>query len=132
LGSLEGAAINDAKVILADEITKLAHGQDAVNQVKAAVSGLFGSGAGALDAIPQVDIPLEDFKKGMQFFELVRKAGLANSNGEARRLIQGGGVRLNDEPIKDEMSLIQESLLDSENTLKLSVGKKRFVRIKGL
>jgi tyrosyl-tRNA synthetase len=132
LGSLEGAAINEAKVILADEITKLAHGQEAVNQVKEAVSGLYGSGAGTLDAIPQIDFPLEDFKKGMPFFELVRKAGLATSNGEARRLIQGGGVRLNDEPIKDEMSLIQELSLDGEKTLKLSVGKKRFVHIKGV
>ncbi|MBS0561887.1 MAG: tyrosine--tRNA ligase [Proteobacteria bacterium] len=108
LEKLQGQELNEAKKILATEATRLAHGEDAETE-----------------APPTVDISRADFEAGVPAFRLFVIAGLAASNGEARRLIRGGGARLNDQPIADEALTLTLADLPAEGALKLSAGRKQ-------
>lgn len=127
LERLGGAEINEAKKILATEATTLAHGGDAAQAAADAARGLYETGAGGGD-IPVATIPSGEIGEGLPAFRLVTLAGLAASNAEARRLIRGGGVRVNDTVITDEGQPFPPGQL--AEGLKLSVGRKhhRLVR----
>jgi tyrosyl-tRNA synthetase len=126
LGALEGAEINQAKIILADEATRLCHGIDAAKKAKATAQTTFGD-RGMSDGLHQVTIDSTD-AASLSVIAALNMVGFANSNGEARRLIRGGGAKVNDNPIADEDAVI--SLVDfQEGKLKMSAGKKRHALI---
>jgi tyrosyl-tRNA synthetase len=124
LEALGGAEINTAKIILATEATALAHGRAAADAAAETARQTFAEGASA-EGLPSIDIPAADLAAGIPAFALFVRAGLAASNGEARRLIRGGGARLNDVVISDEAQIIQ-----AETVIKLSAGKKQHVLIR--
>ena len=124
LETLGGAEINQAKIILATEATALAHGRAAAEEAAEAARKLFEQGVAA-EGLPSITIPAAEFGEGIPAFALFVKAGLAATNGEARRLIRGGGARLDDVVISDEAQLIAP-----KPEQKLSAGKKHHVLVK--
>ncbi|MCH2393788.1 tyrosine--tRNA ligase [Oceanibaculum sp.] len=128
LEALEGAEINEAKKVLAFEATKLCHGADAANEAAETARRTFEEGATA-EGLPTVEIPQAQLAAGLPAYEALRIAGLAASNGEARRLIKGGGARLNDAVIADENAALSPADL-ADGVLKLSAGKKRHTLLK--
>jgi tyrosyl-tRNA synthetase len=124
LEALQGAELNAAKVVLADAATRLCHGEEAQRQAAATAAATFGE-HGAGDALPTIEIGRPALASGVPVFELFRLAGLAVSNGEARRLIRGGGGRLNNRPVTDETRLVGTDDADADGRIKLSAGKKR-------
>lgn len=130
LDALKEAEINEAKKILADEVTRLCHGEDAVKEARSAAEALFETRSGALEGLPCVEIPKKDHLRGIGVVDLLRLSGLVPSNGEARRLIRGGGARLNDQPIDDENEILSLDRFGEGKTLKISAGKKRHVLMK--
>jgi tyrosyl-tRNA synthetase len=124
LEALEGAELNAAKVALADAATRLCHGEEARREAAATAAETFGA-QGAGDALPTVEIGRPALAAGVPVIELFRLAGLAASNAEARRLIRGGGGRLNNEPITDETRRVRPVDADADGRIKLSAGKKR-------
>jgi len=127
LEQLGGAEINEAKKILATAATTLAHGAKAATSAADAARNLFETGTGS-DAIPAAMIPLGEVGEALPAFRLVTLAGLAASNAEARRLIRGGGVRVNDVVVTEEGQAF--NACDLAAGVKLSVGRKlhRLVR----
>lgn len=124
LEALGGAEINAAKIILATEATALAHGRAAADEAAETARKTFAEGLAA-DNLPSVEIAAAELAAGIPAFALFVRAGLAASNGEARRLIRGGGARLNDVVISDEALLIVAT-----ETIKLSAGKKSHVLVR--
>jgi tyrosyl-tRNA synthetase len=131
LEALENAEINEAKKILADEVTKLCHGEAAAKTASTTAIETF-EGTGISTDLPTLEVSRNDLKAGFTAFDLFRQAGLANSNGEARRLIKGNGARLNDIIITDETQLISSKDKNQKNLIKLSAGKKRHVLIRDI
>ncbi|MBM3632346.1 MAG: tyrosine--tRNA ligase [Alphaproteobacteria bacterium] len=129
LEALQGAEINDAKKILADHTTGLAHGNECLTNIHDTTASLYENQSGSLDSLPTFEISSTDVNKNMLIIDLLTLSGLAASRGEARRLIQGNGARLNDRPILDESQKIIPELFQ-DGILKLSAGKKRHVVIK--
>lgn len=130
LEKLQGAEINEAKKILATEVTKLCHGDRAAKQAAETAKKTFEEGGVGKD-IPEHVISAREFGKGFLAYELFRHAGLAESGGEAKRLIRGGGGRMNERKIEDENELVTPAAF-IEGKLKLSAGKKKhaIVRLK--
>ncbi len=128
LESLEGAGINDAKKTLADAATTMLHGADAAATARAAAEGAFERGTLSAD-LPTVELPADEVI-GAMIAALTTKAGLTASNGEARRLAQGGGLRLNDTAIADGARLIEVSDVNADGVLKLAAGKKKIVLVR--
>jgi tyrosyl-tRNA synthetase len=128
LEKLAGAEINAAKKLLATEATALAHGADAAADAAETARLAFEEGETA-DTLPGVDIPRVELEAGIPAFRLFAIAGLAGSNGEARRLIRGGGARINDMPVRDEGHTVTVADLH-DDAIKLSAGRKhhRLVR----
>ena len=124
LESLGGAEINAAKIILATEATSLAHGRAAAEEAAATARKIFAEG-GTAEGLPTVEISAAEFGAGLPAFALFVRAGLAASNGEARRLIRGGGGRLNDVVIADEGQIVAPAA-----EMKLSAGKKQHVLVR--
>jgi len=124
LEALEGAEINEAKKVLADEATKLCHGAAAAESAAETARKTFEAGELA-DDLPSFAVPRAALEAGVAAFDLFRQAGLTASNGEARRLIKGGGARLNDSPIAEETQVVTLADLSPEGVIKLSAGKKR-------
>jgi tyrosyl-tRNA synthetase len=124
LEKLEGAEINDAKKVLAFEATRLCHGEAAAKAAAETARKTFEAGEIAAD-LPRLDLPKAELGEGLPAFDLFRRAGLTASNGEARRLIKGGGARINDQPIAEESRLVTLEDLGPEGVIKLSAGKKR-------
>jgi tyrosyl-tRNA synthetase len=131
LEALKGQEINEAKKILATEITTLAHGKEAAEQAAETARRTFEEGAKA-DTLPTVDVPRARLAAGIAAFELLHEAGLAESRTEARKLIKGGGGRLNDKPIAGDTATVGEGDLDPSGTLKLSAGRKRHVLVRAV
>ncbi len=123
LEALGGAELNQAKIVLATEATALCHGRIAALEAAETARKLFTEGVAA-GSLPSITIPAAEFGEGMPAFALLVKAGLAASNGEARRLIRGGGARLDDAVIADEAQMIAPKAEQ-----KLSAGKKQHVRV---
>jgi tyrosyl-tRNA synthetase len=124
LEALRGAEINEAKIVLANETTKLAHGREAAAAAAETARRTFAEG-GIGDELPRFDVPGDELRRGIPAFELFRRCGLAASNGEARRLIKGGGARINDATIADETRAVTAADLSAEGIIKLSAGKKK-------
>ncbi len=129
LAALEGAGINEAKKVLATEATTLAHGRDAALQAEETARTTFEQG-GLGDDLPTVEIERTALVKGVGILNLLRQAGLSASNGEAKRLIQGGGARVNDAKIEDETLILDLGALNSDGVIKLTAGKKRHVIVR--
>lgn len=129
LEALEGSEINDAKKILADEATRLCRGDAAAKEAAETARQTFEEGRSA-EGLPTIEIAESELAAGIPAYELLRRAGLAASNGEARRLIKGGGGRINDVQIKDEQQTVSLSERNPEGVIKLSAGKKRHVLLK--
>jgi len=129
LEKLGGQEINDAKKILATAITTLAHGDAAAEQAVDTARKTFEEG-GKAESLPTVNVPRAQLSGGIAAFELFHQAGLASSRTEARKLIKGGGGRLNDKPIASDAVMIKDSDLGSDGTLKLSAGRKRHVLVR--
>jgi tyrosyl-tRNA synthetase len=129
LEKLEGSKINDAKIVLADEATRMCHGGDAATAAKETARKTFVEG-GLGEDLPSIDVSAAELSAGIAAFELFRRAGLAASNGEARRLIKGAGAKLNDETISDENRKIALADLNAEGVIKLSFGRKRHVVVR--
>ena len=125
--ALEGAAINDAKKALADAATTLLHGADAAATARAAAESNFEKGQVSAD-LPTVELPSAEVY-GAMIAAVVTKAGLTASNGEARRLAQGGGLRLNDAAVADGAQLLTEADL-KDGVIKLAAGKKKIVLVR--
>ena len=123
LASLEGAEVNEAKKVLATEITALAHGRTAAELAAATARSTFEQGEAAA-ALPTHHVPPAELASGIPVFRLFVESGLAASNGEARRLIRQGGARLNDEAVTDEARLVTEADL-RDGAAKLSAGRKQ-------
>lgn len=123
LEQLAGAEINEAKKVLATEATALAHGQPAAEQAAETARRAFEQGEAA-ETLPTVVIARAELEAGMPVFRLLVEAGLAASNGEARRLIRGGGARLNDVPVSDESQAVSVTDL-TDGAIKLSAGRKQ-------
>ena len=124
LEHLTGAELNDAKKTLAFEATRLCHGEDAAKKAAETARQTFEVG-GQGDDLPRIGVERDELASGIAAFDLFRRAGLAASNGEARRLIKGGGGRINDQSIDSETRLVTLKDLDSGGCIKLSAGKKR-------
>jgi tyrosyl-tRNA synthetase len=127
--ALEDAEINEAKKILANEITNLCHGEEAAATSAKAAQETF-EGAGTSADLPTVELAKKDLEAGIPAFDLFRQAGLASSNGEARRLIKGNGARLNDQVIADETQVISQTDNNEDGVIKLSAGKKRHILVR--
>jgi tyrosyl-tRNA synthetase len=123
LEKLHGSDINEAKKILATEATRLAHGTAAAREAAGTARRAFEAGEAA-ETLPGVAVSPGELAEGIPAFRLFVIAGLAASNGEARRLIRGGGARVNDETVADEASLITATDL-REGAIKLSAGRKQ-------
>jgi tyrosyl-tRNA synthetase len=134
LEALQGAEINEAKKVLADEVTRLCHGDEAVQQARTTAEKLFEAGsAEGLDTLPTEYLTAAELSQGVLAIELFRRTGLATSNGEARRLIRGQGARINDNLISDENLQLTSADLTDQGHIKLSAGKKKhaLVKVKG-
>ncbi len=132
LEKLEGAEINEAKIILADAATKMCHGEEAVKQAKDTAKTLFETGGAvqSLDNLPFVEVARSDLDIGIPAVDLFRQVDLVKSNGEARRLVRGGGAKINDIAVSDENAIISLKDLQEDSYIKLSAGKKRHGLVK--
>lgn len=128
LEALEGAEINEAKKTLADAATAMAHGAEAAAHARRTAEETFEKG-GVGEDLPTVEVPAARLAEGVPIFELMREAGLAASNGEARRLVRGGGARINDARVDDENRPVTLSDL-TDGRIKMSAGKKRHALVK--
>ena len=129
LAALEGGEINEAKKVLATEATALLHGRDAANQAAETARQTFEEGSIA-ENLPTVEISRGELDAGVGVLSAFVKAGLVASNGEARRQIKGGGLRVNDVPVTDEKMTLSPANLTGEGVIKLSLGKKRHVLLR--
>jgi tyrosyl-tRNA synthetase len=129
LAALQGAEINEAKKALADAATTLLHGADAARVAAETARQTFEEGA-IDENLPTVEVSRAELEAGAGVLALFVKAGLVASNGEARRQIKGGGLRVNDAAVTDEKLMLTLGDLTPEGVVKLSLGKKRHVLLK--
>ncbi|OUJ14923.1 tyrosyl-tRNA synthetase [Acetobacter sp. DsW_063] len=128
LAAANGAGINEAKKILATEATALCHGRAAAEEAAETARRVFEAGQ-HVDTLPTCTLPHADLAEGIPAFRIFAEAGLVASNGEARRLIRGGGARVNDVTVTDEGQTV--SLADAvDGAIKLSSGKKHHVLVR--
>jgi tyrosyl-tRNA synthetase len=129
LGALQGAEINEAKKALADAATTLLHGAEAAKQASETSRQTFEEGA-ISENLPTVEISRTELEAGIGVLAAFVKAGLVASNGEARRQIKGGGLRVNDAAVTDEKMVLTPTHLTPQGVIKLSLGKKRHVLLR--
>ena len=129
LERLADAEINEAKKLLATEATALCHGRAAAEAAAETARNVFEAG-GAGAELPQIALPRDVLARGVPAFELYVRTGLAASNSEARRLIKGGGARLNDVLVTGEMQPVSLADLDAQGQIKLSAGRKRHALVR--
>ena len=129
LSALKGNELNEAKKILAHEVTQLCHGRDAANSVAESARKTFEEGSIGQD-LPFIIINKNDLEDGVWVIEAMRKLALIQSNGEGRRLIANGGVRVNDTVINDPEKQLNISDITISGMIKLSAGKKRHALVK--
>ncbi len=129
LAALGGSEINEAKKILATEATAVVHGREAAEASAETARKTFEEGALA-ESLPTVNIPRGELEAGVGVLAAFVNAGFVASNGEARRQIKGGGLRVNDIAVDDEKMLLTPAQLTPEGVIKLSLGKKRHILLK--
>ncbi len=125
----ESGDINEAKKVLATEATTLCHGREAAEAAAETARAVFESG-GSGSELPQTLVPRDLLARGIPAFELFSRSGLAASNGEARRLIRGGGARINDTVLDNETRAISLADRDPQGIIKLSAGRKRHALVR--
>ena len=125
LGSLKDEKINEAKEVLAYELTSMIHGKDEADKAQTATRALFG-GNGDNENMPKTELTKEQFGDG-KVYEIMVAAGLAKSNGEARKLIKGGGVQLDGEKVTDEFAVIDAA--QAAKGVIIKKGKKVYHKI---
>ena len=128
LEALGGSEINDAKKVLANEVTAMLHGRAAAEASAETARKTFEEGALA-DSLPTIEVPAASLAEGLGLLSLLVSAGLAGSNGEARRHIKGGAVRVNDAQVTDERLTVGTDAL-VQGVVKLSVGRKKHVLVR--
>jgi len=127
LTSVEGSALRHAKQVLAYEVTRLTHGQEAAERAREASQALFG-GDGLREGVPSLTVPVEDLERGILAVDVFAASGLARSKSDARRLVQQGGAYVNEVAVTDvDRTLTRDDLVDGE--ILLRAGKKRYHRI---
>ena len=129
LEQLAGAEINEAKKTLANETTALLHGREAAHTAETAARTAFEQGGVSSD-LPSFEVPRATLEAGVQLAALLADAGLASSRSDARRLAQGGGVRLNDRAEPDAQRLVTLAELDAAGVIKLAAGKKKIILVR--
>jgi tyrosyl-tRNA synthetase len=128
LGALQGAEINEAKKVLATEATALCHGRDIAVEIAETARRSYEQGELVQGALPVFEVAADVLATGIPLFRLLAESGLVASNGEARRLIRGGGARVNDVAVTDETRTVsQRDLVDGG--VKLSAGRKQHVLV---
>jgi len=123
LEALEGAEINQAKIVLANEVTKLCHGAEAAEKAAATAAQSFEQGSIATD-LPTLEVTPDQLGK-LSLIDAFVELGMAGSKGEVRRLMRGGGCRLNDQQISDEDRVIMAADFNDEGLAQIAAGKKR-------
>ncbi|UHS56768.1 tyrosine--tRNA ligase [Agrobacterium vaccinii] len=129
LSALGGSEINEVKKILATEITAMLHGRDNAEQAAETARKTFEEGALA-DNLPSIEVPKGELEAGLGLLSLIVRAGLAASNGEARRHVQGGAVKINDQGMSDERQVIGDGEITADGVIKLSLGKKKHILVR--
>lgn len=126
LEKLEGKDINKAKIVLADEATTMLHGKECLPQIHETVQNMFKGAGDSTEGLPRIFVTAAEVEDGAQILDLFTKLGLAQSKSEARRLIKGGGAKLEGEKISDEMArLTTGDFADGKTEVTLRAGKKR-------
>ncbi|RCW28590.1 tyrosyl-tRNA synthetase [Ciceribacter lividus] len=129
LSTLAGSEINEVKKILATEITAILHGRAAAEEAAETARKTFEEGAIA-DNLPSIEVPTGELEAGVGLLNLMVRAGLAASNGEARRHVQGGAVRINDKAVADERTAVGTGEVTTDGVIKLSLGKKKHILVR--
>jgi tyrosyl-tRNA synthetase len=130
LAALQGAELNEAKKVLATEATALVHGREAAEQAADTARKTFEEGALA-ESLPTVEIARAEIDKGLGvLIAFAEKTGLVSSNGDARRQIKAGGLKVNDATVTDDKMMLTPKELTPEGVIKLSLGKKKHVLLK--
>ena len=131
LESLQGEEINEAKKILADEVTMILHGKEVAQEVRLTAEKLFEEKSGGdLSSLPSISVSKSALKGRLLVIDLLVESGLVASKGEARRLIRGGGARINDQIIQDEHYQVTLEEMSQDQEIKLSAGKKKHALIR--
>jgi len=128
LSKLKGAEINEAKIVLANEATKLLHGEECLQQIQDTIKTMFtkDSSKTSTESLPRIFVSSADMEgEGVRYLDLFLELGLASSKKDARRLIQGGGAKLNDVKIEDENGSLTIANFEGNNEITLRAGKKR-------
>ncbi len=128
LENLEGKEINDAKIILANEVTKLCRGLDAAKSAEATATETFAKGGAGAD-LPTISVAKDTLESGINIVDLFIQAGLGSSKGEVKRLIKQGGAKLNDAKVTSDEVTVSVTALENDQ-IKLSAGKKRHALVK--
>jgi tyrosyl-tRNA synthetase len=128
LGKLQGSEINEAKDVLATEVTRLAHGDEAARAASETARRMFAEG-NSTEGLPTVEVAMADLEKGLPVANLLHLAGLTSSRSEGRRLIRGGGARLNGESVSDENAIATLANL-RDGSLVLTAGRKRYAAVR--
>ena len=126
--NLQGAEINKAKIVLADEATALLHGRECLKAIHDTVDSMFKGGksaAASTEGLTRIFVSKDEATSGLKFLDLFVQLKLASSKKEARRLIQGGGAKLGDEKITDENGVLDMAGFDGKSEVTLRAGKKR-------
>lgn len=129
LSALGGSEINEVKKILATEVTAMLHGRGNAEQAAETARKTFEEGA-LSDNLPTIEVVKGELETGIGLLALIVKAGLAASNGEARRHIQGGAVKLNDAGVSDEKMVVGAGEVTADGVIKLSLGKKKHILVR--
>lgn len=127
LGALAGSEINDAKIVLANEVTTLCHGAEAAAAAEATAREVFEKG-GVGDDLPTLELTADELGDGISIVQVLVKSGLAKSGKDAKRLIAENGAKIDDEPLTNAGLMLDAAALSSP--VKLSAGKKRHALVK--
>ena len=125
----EGSQLNQAKEILAYELTALVHGEEEAKKADTAAKSLFAGGAKG-GSVPTTEITKDELGEGLQIIEVLEKCKLIPSRGEGRRLVQQGGVRVNEEKVTDIGTVITAEMCDEDGIIMIQKGKKTFHQLK--
>jgi tyrosyl-tRNA synthetase len=131
LAALQGSEINEAKKVLANEATTLLHGAAAAEAAASASKAAFEDGRLSED-LPTIEFPRAQFEAGVALATVAADAGLASSRSEARRLAQGGGLRVNDAAETDGQRLLTMRDLNNDGVVKLAAGRKKIVLVRAV
>ena len=134
MAAWEGAQLNKAKEVLADETTRLLHGESCLQAIRETAATLFGGSSGSsadLESLPKITLARTDLATtgGLSVTDLLVKTDMVTSKSEAKRLIKNGGARVNDKKVESDTAVVLTSDFDSEGRLKLSSGKKNHVLV---